>query len=257
MRDPSKASLKTHPWESFAVTRRENTSALVGPLSHTELLSSGTTAGGRHRRRARSGRGGRFCEFSSLSREGRNQFAFPLSPPSPGEPSCLDGLRTLSFPAAPQTGTQPSKYCSSLPLLLRQGGEGHVVPRSRSSLKGSWECLWKHSGRLCQLEPLLPARLQRRREQGRPREGGERGEADVPRPRRTDGNDRTVHVDPAPLCVFQRHRNGVGGKTEREREPARPLFYHLQSTLLPDSLGKQVFTRKLRKLASGSPEQAE
>lgn len=45
-------------------------------------------------------------------------------------------------------------------LLLRQGrGAGHMVPRSRSSLKGSWECLWKHLLQLCQLESLLHERL--------------------------------------------------------------------------------------------------
>lgn len=56
-----------------------------------------------------------------------------------------------------------------------------MVPRSRSSLKGSWECLWKHLLQLCQLESLLPKRfLESSGVQDRTREEGKRGEADVP-----------------------------------------------------------------------------
>lgn len=68
-----------------------------------------------------------------------------------------------------------------------------MVLRSRSSLKGSWECLWKHLLQLCQLESLLPKRfLESSGVQDRTQEEGKRGEADV-MCYKTNSNDQTVH----------------------------------------------------------------
>ena len=65
----------------------------------------------------------------------------------------MDGLQMLSFPAEPQTGIHPSPYCSYRPPPPRSGeGPGHTVPRSRSSLQGSWECLRTHLSQRRQLD---------------------------------------------------------------------------------------------------------
>lgn len=59
-RDPSKAGLKVHHWESF-MTQRENIFALVCQFSYTQLISSVTKTNGRHCRRAQERRGSCFA----------------------------------------------------------------------------------------------------------------------------------------------------------------------------------------------------
>lgn len=58
--------------------------------------------------------------------------------------------------AVPQTGNPSIRVLFLPPTSSYVGaGTGHMVPRSRSSLKGSWECLQKHLFLLCQLDRCL------------------------------------------------------------------------------------------------------
>lgn len=87
-----------------------------------------------------------------------------------------------------------------------------MVLRSRSSLKGSWECLWKHLLQLCQLESLLPKRfLESSGVQDRTQEEGKHGEADV-MCYKTNSNDQTVHFNYVPRSLLRLYLNQVGRK---------------------------------------------
>lgn len=143
----------------------------------------------------------------------------PSNPRVPGERQCLDGLRMLSFPAVPQTGN-PSIQVLFLPptsSYVREG-TGHMVPRSRSSLKGSWECLRKH----CDSPASWNCCWGWRAEESRWDAGGtERREADVTRYHKTSKNDRVVPFKCVLLTVFRLYHNKV--REERKGELAGRL----------------------------------
>lgn len=152
----------------------------------------------------------------------------------------------LSFPAVPQTGIHPSKYCSYLPPPPPSGeGTRHMVPRSRSSLQGSWECLWKHLFQLCQLDRCFLRAWKARECRTRRRRKGSAGR-------------QMLHViikqlETIKLCtlyVCAAESASVRpqerwGRKEKKQE-SRPLFLHLKSVLLPDSLGNAGFNEKIQ-----------
>lgn len=148
----------------------------------------------------------------------------------------------LSFPAGSQTGN-PSIQVLSLPptsSYVREG-TGHMVPRSRSSLKGSWECSRKHLLQLCQLESLLSKRLESGEGRVGHRRMGRRREADVTRYHKTNRNGQIVHFKYVPLNVLQLYLNKL---KKRKEERAGPSPTTSKVHCCPTALGKRVLMRK-------------
>lgn len=115
-----------------------------------------------------------------------------------------------------------------------------MVPRSRSLLKGSWECLWKHLLQLCQLEPLLHERLESWGVQGQTRRQGSAGRQMLYVTIRQTEMSKLSTSNTCHLVYF----NYTSIKLEEKNR--QPLFYHLKSVLLPNGFGKAGFNKKIQ-----------